>query len=334
MTFILFACNNPTDKIVTDNKNTKDSFPQVDKTNNAQSIQIDYSTFECVSTYYRYGDSWSEFSPGTFGKTTFLYNSTKSDAKILDTLLFKSPVNILAEYSDFFLVCTQKGKSGYTKKTDLYLHQVFGKYLFGISKYGTDDNTNCKESELKVLKINDKNEIIDEYYDTISGKDYEIKFIHNLALKNAKALFYLNYHCYSEIGVSVDHFIVDNGQKLSRLIKTGSTGDGGYSDISTVYLPVTLTNGKKIVLAKNGVLSIDETTAKPELYSFPNNLGVQIDELIVVEDKSVEMLWDEEKGKLKYNNDGTMAENVTIISTTFYQWTGTTIKKIKTINGK
>lgn len=341
----LLSCNNRNE-----NKTEKEEFknsdslkvqtkqtPQAPQT--IQTIEIDPSKIECVPTSYRYGDSWTNFSPGTFGESTFLYNSTTSDAKIIDTLKFNSPVNILTEYPDFFLVCTQSGKSGYVKKTDLYLHSIFWglkscTYLFGISNYGTNDNTSCKSSKLKVIKLNEKQVKINEYKDSILGKDYEIKLIHNSALKNAEALFYLSYHCYSEIGVVADHFIVDNGKQLSRLILTSGSGDGGFSDISSVYLPVTLTNGKKIVLAKNGILSIDEATAKAEIFSYPTNLGIPIDELIVVQDKSVEMLWDEEKGETKYNADGTMAENITNIVTTFYQWNGTTIKKVKTIKGK
>lgn len=302
---------------------------QKQTTKSLQRTQVDLSTIECMPTTFRYGDSWSTFSPGTFEETTFLYNSMTSNAKIVDTLEFNSPVNILAEYPDFFLVCNQKGKSNYIKKTDLYFHSIFwglksNTYLFGISKYGTNDNISCMSSKLKVVKINDKKEIVTKYNDSILGKDYEIKLLHNSALKNVEALFYLSYHCYSGIGLEVDHFIVDNGKGLSRLVLASGSGDGGYSDISTVYLPVTLTNGKKIVLAKNGVLSIDETTAKAEIFTYPTDLKVPINELVVVQDKSLEML----DG---YNDDGTMAEDITNIVTTFYQWNGMGIHKIKTV---
>jgi hypothetical protein len=304
-----------------------------------ESVQIDPSKIECIPTSYRYGHTGTNFSPGTLNKTTYVYNSTKANAIIIDTLPFNSPVNILTEYPEFFLVCSPKAKSGYIKKTELYLHSLFWgykscTYLFGISKYGTNDNTDCNRSTLKVVKVNDKNKIVYFYNDSIMGKNYKIKLIHNSALKNSEAVFYLSYHCYSEIGVVADHFIVDNGNELSRLILTSGSGDGGSSDISTVYLPVRLTNGKKIVLAKNGVLSVDETTAKVETYPYPTNCGIPIEELIVVENKSVEDQWNEEKGEKVYNKDGTEALDISNIETIYYQWTGKIIKRVKNIRSK
>lgn len=344
----LLSCNDHTEKKIenrlfsnndslsTQSKETKQSSQTITP---IESVHIDSSKIECMPTTYRYGNSWTNFSPGTFGITTYLFNSTNSNAKIIDTFKFNTSVNILSENGDFFLICSPKAKAGYVKKTDLYLHALFWglksyTYLFGINKYGTNDNIDCKTSILKVVKTNKDNALVDIYIDSIRGKNYEIKQCYNSALKNSEALFYLNYYCGNEMTTITDHFLVDNGNKLSRLIITSTSGEGGQADISTVYLPVRLTNGKKIVLAKNGVLAINEMTAKAEIYSYPPNSGIPIDELIVVENKSVEMLWDEDKGELKRNNDGTMAENITNVVTNFYQWNGTTIRKIKTIMGK
>lgn len=323
--FGFIACKTPSDNKLNENKISKASFAQIGKANIGQPIKkVDYSKYEGLSASYQNEHSWYEFSTGTFEKTTFLYDSNSLDAKIIDTLPFKSPVKILSEGPDFFLVWTQQNKNGYLKKTDVYLHSIINHYLFGISKYGTNDNISCTESQLKVIKVNDKKEIIDEFYDTIAGNDYDIKFIVNSALKNARGLFYLSYTCYDGVGIVINHFIVDNGQKLSRLIKTSGMGDGGHSRKNTVYLPVRLRNSEKIVLAKNGVLSIDKTTAKPKIHSYPNNLDVPIEELIVVEDKSVKRLSEDAKSN----------KQVTIHSTTFYKWNGTKIKKVKTIKSK
>jgi hypothetical protein len=303
--------------------------------NPTEAIQLDPSKIECMTTAYRYGDDWTNFSPGTFEEITYVYNSANSVAKIIDTLKFNTSVNILAEYPEFYLVCHPTAKSGYIKKTDLYFHPLTwsGKsYLFGISNYGTSNDTNCNNSQLKVVTVNIHSEK-DIYYDSILGKDYKIEQIYNSALKNAEALFYLHYHCYSEIGVAAEHFIVDNG-KLSRLIIALSSGDGGYSDISSVYLPIHLTNGEKIVLAKNGVLSVDETTAKVETYPYPANCGIPIDELIIVENKTVGPVLDEKGETVEYNKDGTQAEKITIEETIYYQWDGKALRKVKTIRDK
>jgi hypothetical protein len=301
-------------------------------------IDVDPSKIECIPTAYSYGYN-DNFSPGTFGKITYVYNSTKSSATVIDRLPFNCPVNILKEYPDFFLVCTPKARSGYIKKTDLYFHSVFWglkscTYLFGISKYpeiNSGDFATCKNSVLKVVKLNESKQIVDVYKDSIAGVHYDVKLIYNSALKNAEAIFYLNYSCYNELGYSRVHFIVDNGKKLSQLIVTGNSGDGGFSETSTVYMPITLMNGKKILLAKNGSFTVDETKAKVELYPYPTDCGIPINELIVVVDESIEPV---EEGEPEYNSDGTMAEKITARGTTYYQWNGNSLRKIKTIHGK
>nr|WP_294858404.1 SH3 domain-containing protein [uncultured Fluviicola sp.] len=332
-----FSCTDSSEQKTKQHEvNNTDSL--VTKPNETKSVEFDPSKMECVPTAYRYGDSWSNFAPGTFGKKTYLYGSMEPKAKIIDTLKFNTAVNILAEYPDFFLICSPKGKSGYVKKSDLFIHAIFSgldysTYLFGITKYGTSDGTSCANSTLKIVKVNDNKEIVDTYRDSILGKDYNVEIIHNSALKNSDALFYISYSCYNEIGVTGDHFIVDNGKKLSRLILAIGSGDGGYSDLCTVYLPVTLTNGKKVVLAKNGIISVDETTGKPEFYEYPVNCGIPIEQLVIVENKTIEPIEKDEEGvKQQYNADGTEATKIGFLEVIYYQWTGTRLRKIKTVN--
>lgn len=334
----LLSCETITEKKV-DKKilSNTDTLSTQTKQTKQQPFQIDLSNIQCIPTPYRYGYGWSYFSPGTLGEITYLYSSTSQNPELIDTLKFNTRVNILSEQAEYFLICTPKAKIGYVKKTDLYLHFIANgsdSYLFGISSYGTDNDISCASSKLKVIKLSNNLTIENELNDSIMGRNYDIKNIHNSALKNSYSLFFLSYHCYSGLGFTANHFIVDNGKQLSRLILTVSSGDGGSSDLSTVYLPVRLTNGKKIVLARNGVLSIDETTAKPEIYPYPSNVDIPIDELIVVENKTAELLWDDKNEDMKYNSDGTIAERFTNIETIFYRWDGTTIHKMKTINGK
>ena len=341
---LILGCKSTTEK-----KSQKSSSIKVNtlahpiKKTTIDTVEVDPSKIECIPTAYSYGYQ-DNFSPGTFGKITFVYNSTKPTAKVLDSLPFNTSVNILKEYPEFFLVCTPKAKSGYIKKTGLYFHSVFWglkscTYLFGISKYPKksnepDDFPSCDVSKIKVVKINKSNQIVDVYRDSILGRHYELKLLYNSALKNSEAVFYLNYDCYDEQGITEDHFIVDNGKKLSSLISARGSGDGGYAQENIVYLPVNLINSKKIVLAKNGVISVDNTTAKVELYPYPANCGIPIDELIIVEDRSVEPVDDDATGESKYDKDGNMAENITINETTYYQWNGTTLRKVKSIKGK
>jgi hypothetical protein len=298
--------------------------------------KIDLAKIECVPMQYR--PNWRIRSYGTLSETTYVYDSPNVDAHIKDTLTFNTPINILGEFADHFLVCTPSAGAGYVKKVDISLETCIGlgvkfNYLIGLSKYGTADRTSCARSTLKMIKTTPKNEIVHTYIDSIRGIDFRVKNIYSSSLKNVQALFYINYDCYSEIGISVDHFVIDTG-KLSRLLVAGSSGDGDISDVMNVYLPIHLTNGKKVVLARNGILTVDETTAKVQIYKYPKDCGVPIEELVVVEDTSEEMGWNEDKGEPLYNDDGTQALSVTVLQTTFYRWNGSELQKVKTIVGK
>ena len=298
-------------------------------------VLVDPERIECVPVAYTLQPVMSGYSPAIFTDIAYIYNSVSADRKPKDTLTFATPVNILAEVPGNFLICTPKGRSGYVNKNEVSLHLSIGKggggyYLIGLSKYGTTDPTSCDKSQLKVVLTGERKLQDDVYLDSILGNEYEIRNIYSTALKDVRTLLYLTYHCYSEIGYSIDHFIVDNG-KLSRLILTGSSGDGGISDITNVYLPTHLSNGKKIVLARNGILSVDERNAKPQLYEYPKNLGIPIEELIVVEQITEEMGFDQEKGEPLYNDDGTEMVYVAVNRTDFYRWDGNTLRLVKTI---
>lgn len=340
--FVILGCKNDADKSQLKSTNRTVHLTHSSKASN-DSLEVDPSKIECVPYAYAYNYP-DNFSPGTFGKITYVYNSAKQGRKIIDSLPFNTSLNILKEYSNYFLVCTPKAKSGYVKKTDLYFHSVFwglksNTYLVGISKYPSKQATEnafptCDASELKIIKIDESKKVVNVYEDSIMGTHYDLKLIHNSALKNAEAVLYLNYHCYNELGVVADHFIVDNGKNISRLFVADGGGDGGMSQECNIYLPVNLTNGKKIVLARNGILAINEITGKPDIFPYPADCGVPIDELIVVQNTETEDIENKEEGGLAYNKDGTMAQKISIIETMYYRWNGKVLQKVKTIAGQ
>ncbi|MCC8426446.1 hypothetical protein [Mucilaginibacter sp. UR6-11] len=301
---------------------------------------IDPAKLGCLLTTYRYSYDPQTFSPGTFNKITYVYNAIKGTAKVIDSLPFNTPVNILKEYRDYFLVCTPKLKSGYIKKPDLYFQSFYGgedtSYLVGIAKYPphlseVDDDVTCEPGIVKFIKTGKSQKILNTYTDTIEGAHYQINKLSSSALKNSVGIFHLTYSCMHDIEDDMDLFVIDNGKKLSRLFLAGGSGDGGYYDDTRIYLPIQVTNGKKIVLAKNGVLSVDDTKPQLEIFLYPKDCGIAIDELIVVQSIQVEPVGDD---KPKYNNDGTEAENLTIEFTKYFRWDGNKLKLIRTIKGK
>jgi len=345
--FTFFSCTrtSKTNNQTVNKSHHNISAKQTNQQNSVDTTTIDPNTLGCLVTHYVHGYDPEQFTPGTFNKTTYVYNSPKSGAKIIDTLPFNTAVNILKAYTGFYLVCTSKAKSGYIKKTDLYLNKILGRssqsdychYLIGITKYAKeaehDDNSlTCEASVLKFLKVDDKSgKILNSYADSVYGGDYGIKEVYSVALKNAKAIFHVTYNCFHDIETDADLFVIDNDKEISRLIYEEGSGDGGDGDFSDIYLPVTLQNGKKVVLAKNGELTLDPTTAKPEIYPYPADCGAPIDELVVVQNWSEEA---PEDGQPEYNPDGTEFNNKTMGSTILYRWDGNKLHKIKIIETK
>jgi len=318
---------------------------KTNQSNQADMTVIDPNTLGCLVTHYVHGYDPEQFAPGTFNKTTYVYSSIKPGAKIIDTLAFNTSVNILKAYPGFYLVCTSKAKSGYIKKTDLYLNKILGRspqsdychYLIGVTKYAKeaehDDNSlTCEASVLKFIKLDDKSgKILNSYADSIYGGNYGITEVYSVALKNARAIFHITHGCFHDIETDADLFVIDNDKKISRLIYEEGSGDGGDGDFSDIYLPVILQNGKKVVLAKDGVLTLDPITAKPEIYPYSPNCGAPIDELIVVQNWSEEA---PEDGDPEYNPDGTEFNKTTIGTTILYRWDGNKLYKLKIIEPK
>jgi len=343
---IIFGCNRSTktNTVAASKANRKIAIGQNKSSVPNDTTVIDPNTLGCLVTPYKHGYDNSEFAPGTFNKINYVYDSPKSGAKIIDTLSFNTSVNILKEYPEYYLVCTPKAKSGYIKKTDVYLNKMFGSvdmafyyYLTGITKYPKsadleENSETCENGALKIIKIGDKsNKILDTYTDSVAGGNYDIKSINQIGLQNAKSIFHITCSCMHDIETDWDLFVVDNGKKLSRLIEINGSGDGGDGEGADIYLPITLVNGKKIVLAKDGELTLDFTTAKPEIYPYPADCGIPVNQLVVVE------YWTEsepEDGQPQYASDGTAISTKTITSTSYYKWDGSKLKEVKTTKGK
>ena len=313
-----------TTKVIKEKPKTEKQKDRI-KVGSILSKELDLSKIQCMPQAYARRSMWSHYSPGTISKKSVLYDSMDStNAKVIDTLTFDTPINILSEFKTFYLVCTPFAIPGYIKKEDVFfqsygISRSKGKYYFGI------DN-----GKLKVTMTNNEQEIISQLIDNIGAEDYEVKKLYDSALKNAD-VFHISFHYYSGVGVEENRFVIDTDNKLSELLATFSSGDGGYADIMNAYLPIKLTNGEKVVLAKNGTLTINQSNGKTELYEYPEDCGIPIDELIVVESYTSEMIWDDETSNPATNEDGTMLEKNEILETIYYQWDGKALSKIKSI---
>ena len=350
--FVLFSCtsseSNPSIK-KTNVVAIKDSISEKTNSLNQPNSSLNDSSKETIAVFstktllpqnkftdknphrdrFIYGDDYT-YQPGIAVEQTYLYDFRKNDTVLLDTLTFLDPISLVAETGTHFLAATPKGTIGYIRRDAVYFHKLWSGHTIGITEYGTLAGDLCGTSKLRIQKLDADNSLSYTYSDSIEGKDYSIEVIYNSTLKKVKNIIHLNYHCYQGIGSNYEHFIVDNG-KLSQLAIMFSSGDGGYSDHSDIYLPIRLTNGKKVVLAKNGKITANSVTGKTEVHDYPKDCGIPIENLVVIETYTIGDVPEEYRNHSEYNKDGTQFIYKNDVVSTLYQWDGEQLKKIKQI---
>jgi hypothetical protein len=291
--------------------------------------QADYSNFQCFPPDTKDFIYNLEGGYGTFNEVNYLYSAPDSASTIIDTLAFLTPVNLLKTLPGYYAVCTPKAKTGFLAWGSIFQHVFLGKYDDGQIVYlaGTVNTRpdyrpqgECSEGDFQVVKINRAGKILDQFIEKDICWSLEAKQVYSTALKNVHLIFTLSYHYYSEQGNNRVKVFIDNGS-IRKLIEGWGGGDGGFAFETNIYLPVYL-NGKKIVLAKNGELTVDPMTGDAEIFPYPKNLRVPIEELIIVQKRDLDSSSEE------LNEDGSYKTLITNIETEYYQWDGISLKRI------
>lgn len=336
---LLFACSPPVQNqeqppgVVVKTETRNDTlFKKVEVTVHDTVHIYDTLKLQCSPNkflFYEYGYDPSYLSPGAFNIKTLLFQAPKAGSGVVDTVPFGTPFNIISSEKDFFQVCYRKGKSAYARKEDVYLHNVHDSYYVGLGWCYTDNPNLMNNCVLKVKRYNEQEKKIEVLTDSICSMQYSLKPVNDVALKNAGTVFHIDYLCMSEIGKTCTKFILNNGKWVS-LITAESSGDGGWSGESKVYLPVYLQNSKKIIFAKNGDLTVDPVTGKAELFPYPEKCGIPAEELVIVEDVGQDNATDKD-GNTVYDKYGAEVKRINFLEITYYRWNGTSLKKVKSI---
>ena len=335
------ACNNSDSEksrnAKTDSTKTNQKITSADTTTKKKSSSPSLQQKGNIPNNYN-EKSWN-ISTGTFSKTSYVYFTPDTNSKQIDILDFHSPLTILLDTSDFFKIYTEHSKIGFIKKSDVYIYSFYDfhdgayfEFLVGLSKYRDLWNSHLKIVKTDCNPNSKKKILLDSYLDTSSSSQIGISQVFNTALKNVNLLLKISTErSWSCPGVHNEKFIIHCNNKISDLIESSSTGESGYYDYTKIYLPVKLVNGK-ILLAENGVLSVDEATGLMRTYKYSQNIGIPIDELVVAYQEEAETFESEDpKADRVYNPDGTLKVKINSKSTILYRWNGTKLIKVKTI---
>ena len=126
-------------------------------------------------------------------------------------------------------------------------------------------------------------------------------------------------------------FIADVSGELKLLTQSGAYHDDGSagSDVSSVYLPVTLSKNRTL-LALDGDPSTIYNAYEGRFtnYKVPADIKVPLAQLMVYEQTTVEGLYDKE-GNAVQNSDGSYKEKSETTVLKLYRWNGTELQLVK-----
>lgn len=160
---------------------------------------------------------------------------------------------------------------------------------------------------------------------------------YNLALKNINKLIDLEFYNAQCPGTYVHAFVGDCGDSLTVIESSFSSGEQSWYDSRVVYLPFKFDNGKVLLVANGDVQNIfNHQTGELNVFPYPTDCGIPIEELIVIVNESGE---EEVTEAAEEESEQETAEPETAIdkepilkiqrSVEYYRWNGYNPVKVK-----
>jgi len=266
----------------------------------------------------------------TFEKQTYVYCSPSSESQIIDSISFNTKLrnwkSITRSYkpkiidrdgkkvniykrNENWLLMTNNNKTGYVSENNMALKKLGSKILFGEIN---------NEHGYKIISIGEGNRIIDSLK-LKRNHGYNIELINYNGLEYSNGI--IKYQEFREAcpgGGSTTLISINKDGKLTKIISYSYDTMGN----SKIYFPLKFESGN-ILLVLNGNINqiFDSYKGKMNVYEYPKNLGIPIEQLII-------------KSNVEFAGDieGLSEDEIEIKSsqTNFYQWNGTELKKIKT----
>jgi|GEM_PF-3131520 len=278
--------------------------------------------------------------PQIIQKKSYVYAEPDSNSSVIDTLYWQQHLQKLDrsfpyKNPDSYLyshVHYKDSLKGYVKKTDVAVYTLGNRSntrRFGIGSKKIKGG----DKVLQILTIeNSSRTVIDRFEMYYRNDDYRLRPVYNFALKNINSIIHIDFYRTGGCpGTSNDVFLMTKGDTFEELIQSMSMGEAGYYDHSIIYLPIQFENGKILLVAYGNIeLIFNRVTGDLNVYPYPEELGVPIEELIVVEHEEGETLYDEDYKQI-FTQEGKNKVKIEKKDTRFFRWDGQKLKKIKEI---
>ena len=333
---------------------------------NAQQLRVDTSFMQvyCACNYDKldgFFDKGKDPGRTTANKTTSVYALPHLQSKQIDNLGSFTPIIILQEGEH------PKTKKSWVK-IKYEVRDANGTYL---EKHGYIINenislgavtANAKNENLEFIltespvldndlhkpkfRLNAVNRFTDLNYKkvksirnidlSISAIDYYNHFyltsVNTDALKNMPNLLRFYWHHGESCPESEGNvFIADVNGKMSEIINSNATGEGGFYETKKVYIPVKFSK-EKILLVENGDREnmLDSYNGVLKTIPYPKDCGVPIEELIVVIEEDAEGKTNAEGNFIEDKNNEIVME-ITHKIIRYYRWNGNKLQQAKKV---
>jgi hypothetical protein len=271
---------------------------------------------------------------GTWKAKTYVYDSSSTNSKIIDTLDINTPLRITGwgerfskvEYSKHVKFGRAKRMIGYVDPVDMYTQKIRENalgldYLFSIEKQGGYHET--------TVKINGLKRRTNEQVCTVSISDgsdsHWASPVMSTTLKNVESMVHIGFGRRGSCpGVVDDRFYYFDGvdPEMKKITSCGSTGEAGYYDALMAYFPVKFNSGKVLLVHNADLQNIFNTESGAlNVFEYPDSINVPIEELVVMKHEVAEPHFDRNNQPMYYKN-GQNKMKITERSVTYFRWNG------------
>lgn len=152
---------------------------------------------------------------------------------------------------------------------------------------------------------------------------------YKVALPNIDHLLTFEFFRASCPGTNIEQLVVDCGDSLTTLTSSFAMVEAGWSENITPYIPIKFGSGKVLLVANGNVKGIFDTySAKLNTFDYPKDIGIPIEELVVIVKENYEPIEADRQDEDSYNDPETKR---TLYVEEYYRWKNNKLKLIKTI---
>lgn len=149
------------------------------------------------------------------------------------------------------------------------------------------------------------------------------------ALTNVNSFLDLEFYRASCPGTYINVLVADCGDSLTILTKSFYTGEAGWSESIIPYIPIKFGSGKVLLVANGDVKNIFNThTAKLNTFDYSKNIGVPIDELVVIVKENYAPIEADRQSADDYSDPETKR---TLYVEEYYKWKDNKLSLVKTV---